>query len=105
MEFIVNDTKMITLPPPDYAPTEAEIALLAGFGVRGANKDGTVVAGGPVGFGMWLSVVHEGGAECLAWLLAHISDKQAAMLSATCAGIQKAIYLERDIYLTLSKLA
>ena len=53
---------------------------------------------------MWLSVVHEGGAECLAWLLAHIPDKQAAMLSATCAGIQKAVYLERGIYLRLSKL-
>ena len=96
--------KMVTLPPPKYAPAEAEIALLAGFGVCDANKDGAVVVGRPVRFVMWLSVVHEGAAECLAWLLAHISDKQAAMLSATCAGIQKAIYLERGIYLRLSKL-
>ena len=49
--------------------------------------------------------MHEGGAEYLAWLLAHVPDNQEAMLRATRDATHKTTHLERGIDARISKAA
>lgn len=48
-------------------------------------------------------VVKEKGVERQTHLLAHMPDKQAAVLVATKSMAQKTFYLERGIYIDLSR--
>ena len=72
--------------------------------------DGAIVVGVPFGFDSFgehyaLDVVREGRVRRLAWLLAHVPDKQVAMLIVTRAATQTRTYLERGVDVRLSKAA
>ena len=78
--------------PAGPCPTKPYVSVLAGASVHAANADGVVVFGEPLGSGTFVELhaldgVREGGGgERLARLLAHMPDKQAAMLNATRAA-------------------
>ena len=88
-------------------PSEAKIVLLASVGVSIANADRVVVTGISIESHTFVelhssNIVRKGGGERLVGLLAHLPEKQEAMLVATlCSHPLDDFPQETDIFQVL----
>ena len=103
-----NAAKTVGLPPMGHDPTAGEIALLRQVGVNVVSRAGMVVVGIPVGTDEFveehaMKIVKDDGVEGLARLLAHMPQKQEAMLVATKVLTAKTGFLERGVDTHLSR--
>lgn len=85
---MLNETKMVALPPTGHTPSLREKLLLARVCITTMEEGGVVVVGMPVGIEAFVrahaeKIVKDNGADCLARLSADMADKQAATLIAT----------------------
>ena len=103
-----NAAKTVGLPPMGHEPIAGEIALMRQVGVNVVCQAGMVVVGIPVGTDDFveehaMKIVKDDGVEGLARLLAHIPQKQEAMLVATKVLTAKTGFLERSVDTHLSR--
>ena len=83
-----NAAETVGLPPIGYEPTAGEIAMLQQVGVIVVSQGGMVVIGIPVGTDEFveehaMKMAKDDGVAGLARVLAHMLQKQEAMLVAT----------------------
>ena len=107
--IVVNRRKSSALPPPEHVVTDEQRRLMGEAGLPIA-EEGITVVGVPIGRDDYvkefaMKVVTEGGAEKLARMLPHMSDKQVAHLVTSLSLTQRSAYIERGIDSTLSKEA